>query len=140
MDLKRDMTLMWAQLLKHVSVHHVHSSWNRIIFEIWVERGYVLAYCHKKGKSVDMRLFEMKIVVDYIPEMLKRLNEQSTHEQIEGVRAIAYIDTREAIRESYRKEPAISSIQTALKNNDFKCYTMQDADISTMMEFGIIFW
>jgi len=139
MDLKRDMTLMWTHLLKYVSVHHEHSSWNRIIFEIWIERGFVLAYCQKKGKSLDPRLFEVTIVVDYIPEMLKLLNEQSTDEQFEGLRAIAYIDTRESIRESYRKEPAISSIQAALKNNDFKCYTMQSADINTMMEFGIFF-
>jgi len=139
MDLKRDMTLLWVKLLNRITFHREHGTWSRIIFEVWVEHGYVLAYPQKRGESHNQRPLEVLVDIDYFETVLRQSTTLSDAEQINGLLTMAYLNTRSSIADAYLKEDALSEMKAIMQNNDFKCFTMQGNDEKSIAEIQIFF-
>src|SRR5579871_5135624 len=97
-DLRQDFALLWEKLIDHVAAHRIHGTWNRLLFECWVDQGYVLAYPQQRGESPDKRYPEATVGLDYLASVIEKAGDAIRDERIEGLFNIAYIDVRDAIR------------------------------------------
>lgn len=139
-DMTKDMTLFWEQLLIRVQQDRQDGSWDRLLFECWIyDQAYVLAYPQKRGESPDYRVPQVKACLDYLLALQPKVDAAESDEAVEGLVVVGYADVTGAIRNSYRREPAITKLKQVMTKNDFTAWTMSENNRESMMEFDIFF-
>lgn len=138
-EFRQDIIQGWAEVLRRVQEARGAATWNRLIFECWCERGYIIVYPQKRGDSPDVRMPRIVITINVLNETMRKLEETKDESEMANLLGIAYITVRDAIREVYRKEPALSVLKKTLEANDFSAWTMENSNVETLMTFPIFF-
>lgn len=134
-----DAIIIWSKILFHIRADRADGSWNRLIFQCWLSDGFVEIYPQKRGESPDFKKPSIVVSVACLDEIRQKLEGEDDENEIRNLMALAYIKIRKAIRNSYRREPALSALKDALTSNDFTCWTTKEDDFETAMEFDIYF-
>jgi hypothetical protein len=138
-EFSADIVQVWGEVLKRIRENRADGSWNRLVFECWCGEGYIVVYPQLRGRSPDEKKPTVNVSLASLREIKQKLENAVDETETRSLAALAYTRVRGAIRNMYKREPALSELRNALKANDFTCWTMKNDDIETLMKFDVFF-
>lgn len=138
-ELRKDFSEMWKCLIQHIQADRQSGTWNRLIFEFWLEEGYILCFPQKGGESPDKHMPEIVIGLDLLAETIDKASNLTSEEDIQNLFYVAQAIISTALDVAYRKEPALTAIKELVAKNMFTCYKMRDNKLDTAIEMVILY-
>jgi len=136
-DIRADLSQFWPLFLSHVSTFRPDGTWDRILFECWIDQGYLLAYPNKRGDSLTKRVPEVILGFAYFASAVAEIDRADEEEMADELLANAFEFISKRIAESCRIEPARSALNAALVRNSFVFQIMQDGDVETLSKVDL---
>ncbi|MGC3967437.1 MAG: hypothetical protein QM775_08730 [Pirellulales bacterium] len=138
-EFEADIAEAWKVTCRHIGECREHGTWNRLVFECWYAEGRIVAYPHNRGDSPDNRRPTIDISISIHDDLRNKLDETNDESEQLSLIALTYTKLRNALRSTYRREPALTELKTLLKDNDFTCWTMENDSLDSMMKIDIYF-
>jgi len=79
-DIRADLSQFWPLFLSHVSAFRPDGTWDRILFECWIDQGYLLAYPNKRGDSLTKRVPEVILGFAYFASVVAEIDRADEEE------------------------------------------------------------
>lgn len=136
-DIVADMSQFWPLFLSHVSAFRPAGTWDRILFECWIDQGYILAYPNKRGDSLTKRIPEVILGSAYFASVVSEMDRADDDEVVDALFAKAFESISNWIPESCRIEPARSALNATFASNTFVFQFMQDSDVETLVKVDL---
>lgn len=134
-----DFAQIWKAVFRHVRENREDGSWNRLIFEIWVDRSCIRIYPQMRGDSPNRKIPEVDISLNCLTEIQKQILDESVPTKSKSLRALGNAKISYAINNSYTREPALSELKRTLESNDFTCWLMKNDNTDSIMKIHLIF-
>lgn len=77
--------------------------------------------------------------LDYLAALQPKIDGAESDEARENLILVAYLQTENAIRNSFRREPAVAKLKKIMEANDFTAWVMREDDRESMTQFDIFF-
>ena len=136
-NIRADLSQFWQLFLSHVSACRPDGTWDRILFDCWIDQGYLLAYPNKHGDSLTRRIPEVILGFAYFASVVDEIDRANEEEMSNELLANAFEFISKRIAESCQIEPARSVLNAALARNSFVFQIMQDGDVETLMKVDL---